>query len=635
MSSRTSIADAERMKSKETEVETGIEDSAGGPLSDTVALLAEKWDFQGLQSPSQESGKETGRDNRGQGNQRHPVGIAHLPNELAIEILSYLLPIDIIAFFRSNKLFVLLWADMPRVWGRAMQNVPELPPCPNSLNDKSYLLLLFSQTCSTCGVSVSVEMDPYSMSRLCESCSNTPVNKSAPEVNPEQARAVSVFIQKEHFAREKEKKKKIALFQSEVNHRLMNMNWTRETMEFGPWSIPHSKSAFDELTSRPESLTDEIWKDIEPKITVLLRNNYEARVLEENKKARKASLLELLAGLESQVSPKLRFKFHHPLSSTLGYVSSSPYRPFPDIATMLDWPIIKDLLETDYPVKEIIILFEKNQEAIQNLVAEWKHRIESRFANLVRHGRGSHVSGDSLQSTWLEPEKGSDPFADLTDDHKLLLRADALFYDTSSVFPNLLLTYGTILHQERLSGSSTSSSNSALPQSLLYFDQYRVCPEVQAMARALMASMQIPNASYLELSAIGAGFRCERCHELPFATWEQLVQHFTATSNIFKEMHSGLSGASDGGITYRNVHDPTLQIDRPLVGYYSIDSREKVGEMREVIAPEWAILRHTVDVHGIAEPIVNEHYSYQRTWGYTTDYGTQTYSLIPMDIPFF
>ncbi|KAG8686354.1 hypothetical protein FRC08_012547 [Ceratobasidium sp. 394] len=95
-----------------------------------------------------------------------------LPLEIFNQIMIYLLPADVLSLARSNKLIrnILMSRASRPLWQAAFHNIPQMPPCPQSLCEPQYASLVFSETCSKCGVKVLDDPDPYLRVRLCKPC---------------------------------------------------------------------------------------------------------------------------------------------------------------------------------------------------------------------------------------------------------------------------------------------------------------------------------------------------------------------------------------------------------------------------------------------------------------------------------
>ncbi|KAG8688622.1 hypothetical protein FRC08_011342 [Ceratobasidium sp. 394] len=73
-----------------------------------------------------------------------------LPLEIFNKITVYLLPADVLSLARSNKSIRnhLMSRGSRPLWHAAFYNIPQMPPCPQSLCEPQYASLVFSETCS-------------------------------------------------------------------------------------------------------------------------------------------------------------------------------------------------------------------------------------------------------------------------------------------------------------------------------------------------------------------------------------------------------------------------------------------------------------------------------------------------------
>ncbi|KAG8705695.1 hypothetical protein FRC09_002799 [Ceratobasidium sp. 395] len=100
------------------------------------------------------------------------AGMLSLPIEIITEVATHLTPPDLIILSRLTKDFraLLMRRSAAPIWASAIQNVPRLPNCPDDLCEAQYAALVYSKYCSTCGIGVTKQMDPYLNVRLCNSC---------------------------------------------------------------------------------------------------------------------------------------------------------------------------------------------------------------------------------------------------------------------------------------------------------------------------------------------------------------------------------------------------------------------------------------------------------------------------------
>ncbi|CAE6397280.1 unnamed protein product [Rhizoctonia solani] len=689
-SARLAKAKAKKVKLDKEDIYDDLEHDANFELTESEQE-EEQPPPRKRQRTATKSPKRTPRKKQVRGKQGLLADLVNMPIDIFTEIASHLLPGDIINLARSNKFFrnLLMHRSAMHIWHGAMKNVKRLPACPEGMSEPYYLSLLFSKTCSMCGGAVRGEMDPMLLVRLCGPCRNanlTPlyppsefmnllpyshsiaptkrrlasayvlradfqtlmdewkerklsVNKSALDAwieereemvdkRREQAGVLAEFLGYREFERKVELVDIKAARRSEIKRRLTELGWTNEDMDISWGSV--NRCIWDDLISQPKPLTDRSWTNILPKLTSILGANREGRLNAERdarQRARRARLLELVLGIKSKHYPALGFKVLYPVpSASLPTVNVSHQPPFPDLDSTLEWSIVKRLHETDATMPEMEANFEEHREEIEALIADWATRAQEHFVKLL--GGGPEVQGDILRPTTIVCDDGSDPFFNFSDDLKRLLRADSLFYKTTT--PSSIrqpLTYSAVFSDEGFAGSRMHPllwTKSFRPS--LDLDKFCLYREAQDVARALLADMAKPDASYLEMKGVGPNFVCGRCHVTDYLTWEQLIQHYLQQNQLCDAIQKTLSSLSDPGIIYNNVHDLVLDTDQPMVKYFSLgdsdddtndwSSRpqvcklcEKLPGMREVSAFKPTMLRHLRDVHEITTPKVDKHYA--------------------------
>ncbi|GAB1527101.1 hypothetical protein RhiTH_010276 [Rhizoctonia solani] len=417
--------------------------------------------------------------------------------------------------------------------------------------------------------------------------------------------------------------------QKQTQRRLEKLGWTDENLS-ALQTNKEMKSVWAKWVCRPESPTDKDWTDIEQKFMLLLEEDLAACPERTWKKDRAQILSEEFNKLLTQISPPVKFIIHHPQLSLWDHLPPLLYQPpFPSFIHLSDWEIIQDLWKTDLTKLDMLVLFDTHRQNIQAAIVDWKRGIESHFASLVYIKRRSRVPCHTVNPTLLRFESKANSFKDYTDKHKMLLRGNILFYNTkNSSLPPIPITYGKILQDSGLIASPDSlipGSTSLTPQ--VNLSVYNFYLEAHLVARALMKSMYIPKASYHLMVGLGGDFRCKRCLDAQQVTWVELIRHYIVASEAFKTDLKAFRLANKD-IMYRNVHDIHLPIKRPMVGFCSINPPQELSGrgskrckcllcteipgLKEVAAPEWAIFRHVMDVHSVAEPAMHLHYNSQR-----------------------
>lgn len=187
----------------------------------------------------------------------------------------------------------------------------------------------------------------------------------------------------------------------------------------------------------------------------MLEANRASRLAEEQaqrKRARKLKLEQIMDDIKA-ADPLLVDISISPLSSRSASDSNAPVvqvshrRLFPLVIDLLEYPIIKSLEETDVPASEMERHLEGHREEIKAHLLKWRVQTEGLLAELLRQGRVSDGLEKAAPVPKLPVQKSEpNPFNGVSDDLKLLLRADSLFEsgDASDETP---YTYDTRIFQ--------------------------------------------------------------------------------------------------------------------------------------------------------------------------------------------
>lgn len=252
----------------------------------------------------------------------------------------------------------------------------------------------------------------------------------------------------------------------------------------------------------------------------------------ERKAARRARLIQLFTNIRLDSVPNVRATIIRPVGAASGSSSSSTDDStveivhggiFPDFVDALEWPIIENLYETDVPISEMNTRFEEyqNNNEIGTLIAEWQARVEGHMAELLRKGRVS----DGLPKEVAEPtlpvaESAPNPLRHLSDDQKMLYRADS-FFEPIKGTP---LSPACLFDKVVSSGYLFNYKGSMRPvKGSFDVTAVKRNADAQAAARILLAALGKPDASFLEMKCPEQGYSCGRCHDSSTKTWEEMV----------------------------------------------------------------------------------------------------------------
>ncbi|CAE6448321.1 unnamed protein product [Rhizoctonia solani] len=269
------------------------------------------------------------------------LGLKNMPVEVLIEIARYVVPVDLIMLSRVNKFFRELFMDKrsATIWRSALQNLPELPPCPTDANlcEPQYVSMIFLNRCSLCGRYAPREMDSVLLVRFCARCRDRELvdlkrvtdpslvisskglvpgerNRSTFWCLYDEARAVKIklneltkagdqealkkwkderqeivekrrrvaqplsrWLKNRAREREEELERLKTTRATEVASRLIKLGWERvDFMCFEDWR--HNRQS---MVHNPKPLTEKIWDDILPHLLEHLEINRNRRLEEE------------------------------------------------------------------------------------------------------------------------------------------------------------------------------------------------------------------------------------------------------------------------------------------------------------------------------------------------------------------
>ncbi|CAE6405008.1 unnamed protein product [Rhizoctonia solani] len=488
-------------------------------------------------------------------------------------ITLFLNPEDILALARVNKFIraLLMRRSAKHIWRTAERNVEKLPPCPRHLTNPQYAVLVFTRECSSCGVIVSRMMDYALGVRLCNACRSAEIVKLsyAPEPlwdcvptssfakkhrmtetdfalkseidnlldrvcslpndldHPKVQRWITKKVKQKlerdkhatalieyalHTAGEKRKawndqKSRRA---QEVKTRLLALGWKEKHI-----AIVKSDSlkAWNSLVNLHKPITNQAWERLYPKLLRLLKfSKRQLRLArtETRRLDRYKVVEEMLTETRGAVSARVEMA---DISHTSLSKKGIPYMPFPSLSELVEYPIFKDLVETDRPTEATKIKFRSNSILVDKAVSEWRARLETHLIGLVNYGRNIRK-----RECWVGNELITDPvqfsfqftaasYTFITPENSILFRADSVF--ACNRYPLQLAFYpGTFtkyLDEEfkmpRLNEDGTSVLDSFCSK-VKYHTRGASC------AAALLKGLGRSDASHVEMEALGERFIC-------------------------------------------------------------------------------------------------------------------------------
>ncbi|CAE7148447.1 unnamed protein product [Rhizoctonia solani] len=614
------------------------------------------------ESKSEPPRKRTRRlDSKG-GQHAHKLGLKNMPVEVLIEIARYVHPLDLIMLSRVNKFFRELFVDKrsARIWQSAMHNLPTLPPCPDDVCEPQYAAMIFTKRCSLCGRYAPREMDSVLLVRLCARCRDRElvdtnrVTDSSLVISSrglvpgrshrwttwclyDEARAVKIKLDEltkagdqEALATWKEQRRKLvgkrqriaeplrgwlrnrereqerernmlkATRETEIKSRLVQLGW--EEVDFrcsDEWRYKQWKS----MVYNPKPLTEKIWNDILPHLLGHLEVNRNHRLEQERGyrlRSRRSYLDSWFNQIEDQLSPFAR------ASRTVSMFSTHMilYQASPKLSQMREWTEYKALVENDVPDEQFLVDFEEKKALFKDFLANWQRGLEKQLIRLLPDD--THPPDFTLlpfNNMVLDTGENVQPINTLPEGVQSLLRADTIFSSTPGGETSYFYPHDFHIFKS--------------PIEDVYYHS-----EASAISRALLNSIDSPDASYLSLRAMGDHFRCGRCPQaVSFGlNWQELVQHYLEKIRLSKRIVQA-HAQSNEGFVYICAHDiDSEKVDRPFVrvggkptrgsltSSYCVPCRKLGLSYRESQQYSQGIVDHIRDVHLIEAPEAGTHY---------------------------
>ncbi|CAE6520740.1 unnamed protein product [Rhizoctonia solani] len=568
------------------------------------------------------------------------IQLINFPHELLSEITKQLDPLDLIHLVRVNKFFRRLFLDRSTVgiWRTTLANVG-LPPCPDdSWSEPGYAALMFLKQCTECGEPAGRHADPIFLVRLCVKCRKEmameaptdditirlivprsqflvpskgnrrpywsmrnqyeEIKEELYELRRIQASDLLVFIDKRKKAvqnwekttmplvkwvenREKEYKMELNRLESdrrtEVEARLRKLGWEQADVQLCFYHSPEAKP----LLYKAKLLDDKDWSIMLPSDQEDMINGWLDSLpdrfggmkltfcQEESTESMNSGPIDILcARCRQQGAEKM----------TTALTVSLPTNRY-----VLKWPPVQELLNQDKPTEEFQHYFINKQDDLKGQLCGWRVNLEAALVKTLpedfkpvatQHGRYN-----------LGPERPARD-DDISTDLRTLLRADVIFKYDHKPTP--------------------------------VFD-----PISSAVAKAILNALHHPDASYLEMRALGPSFVCGRCTQDPsYLTWEEIVAHFVYEYERWKSASRWNEQYREqgGGITLVNTHGfddsskPLVQLVAEEDRAIASDAPKAKCKVCESIGQYyWTgpqhIAKHVQATHLINSPAQGTHYT--------------------------
>ncbi|KAJ1308459.1 hypothetical protein OPQ81_004163 [Rhizoctonia solani] len=530
-----------------------------------------------------------------------------IPVDVFKEIASFLTPGDILALARVNKFLrhLLMHRSAKHIWRAAERSVDRLPPCPRHLTNPQYAALVFSKECSSCGTTVMRQLDHILGVRLCNACRSVKVvelnyapspirdyiSTSSDIKNPrrneirfalkseiheladqwwdlpddyedpdvlrwinkklrrrlERAKHATALARYTHLAsiaREQALDDTKLQRVIDICSRLRTLGWKEKHIRM---ACEDSRKAWLSLVNIPKPLTDQAWTRLYPKLLRLLKSS-KRRLRDTRAKIRLSRRYKLVEEMLTKIrTTKLACLEIANTGSQLINNAGTSYMPFPVLSELLQCHVFKDLVETDRSLDATKAKFETYLLGLVN---------DDRNARKREYVTGNELVEDAAPFT---SQLTTASYDYVTSQNNVLFRADSVFSYNGHA-PVFYPGNFTSLFDIEFTVARSPEEDVAILD--LVCSRVKYCVQGASYVSAVLKELGRPDASHIEMEALGERFICGRCPSRTIHTWTSLISHVLHAYNC--EISISSRTHQRPGISYNNVHDWTAWAERPL-----------------------------------------------------------------------
>ncbi|KAF8686260.1 hypothetical protein RHS04_00139 [Rhizoctonia solani] len=358
--------------------------------------------------------------------------------DIRLLIARYVHPLDLIMLSRVNKFLRELFMDKRSalIWRSARENHLGLPTCPDEVSEPQYAAMLFTKRCSTCGGYAPREMNPILLIRLCGNCWLEELVDVNRVTDSSLLSVIGGPIPGQSY-----KWRSWCLYSEarEVKAKLNELNKAGDDEALRKWR------------SERHSLVEAKRRSAEPLSTWLRNRDRERAKNRDSLKALRQNEIEsrlIEIGWEKGdlvCYDGWRRKQWKSMVHTTKRVTDKGKLlvAFPRASEVYTWPECTPLIENDMPHEQFLNEFEAKKTGLQQLIGEWRHRLETQLIAALPKGTLRPTLESSPFTMTIHTTEIVQPVDVLPGDIRKLLRADAIFttshiHDHSQVFPTLL-----------------------------------------------------------------------------------------------------------------------------------------------------------------------------------------------------
>ncbi|EUC62643.1 hypothetical protein RSOL_424590 [Rhizoctonia solani AG-3 Rhs1AP] len=405
----------------------------------------------------------------------------------------------------------------------------------------------------------------------------------------------------------------------QIEARLFDEGWTEQSTK----PSPDNTTEWNKLVSQPKPLTDRIWNNLYPKLIPLLKSNqtYNDELDKKNRRRDRINKLQaLVASIRTALPPLVHLvRKTSPTdpepsppntSSTPSTAVNTDFtveQPFPSTNELLTWPMIKDIVDDDTSLAQVETRFNEIRDEFDQRVLEWRDKIERDLVAIWNGGREDEIKLESTSNgkgkgkgkavartikttrksrattgptdasgshsvdlvlpefvaTYTKPDgTPTTNISDLSPNLQLLLRADTMFGSADGFF--LDRTYPAIVPR-----AVPPCVILGVPEELNYGDRWNASrvkrnDEMSGVAKQLLMRAGRPDATSVEMKALGIDFRCGRCVRTFTNTWEDLVMHYNAEQKRHRHAQEIIRAAPERGFIFHATHGLEPESSQPF-----------------------------------------------------------------------
>ncbi|KAF8604800.1 hypothetical protein BDV93DRAFT_82107 [Ceratobasidium sp. AG-I] len=372
----------------------------------------------------------------------------------------------------------------------------------------------------------------------------------------------------------------------EITRRLKLLGWNYKDMEF-----PEGEEiAWVAIMNLNTPVTDKHWKNIRSRLEAMLQVNRQRRPAREKVKRQEARRVYLRTLWSAKKAEMETLNNNSSQSGSLVEAVSkvSHLMPIPELADALEWPVMRQLVESEILKKEVQARYDEQKFEIETATLNWCASIKSTLADLLRSGHSA--SGYSIGTRILgvmAQEVEPNLFEPLSTEMQLLLRADSVFCSPGGYRSALYEQY--LVSMRDFTGHSFEKEKDALKP--LNTSKLEFNPASSSIARAILRSLGRPeNMSFLELRLRNESFICGRCGDDQPKSWEEIIGYYIKRQQEWSSVELSLPWFARKGIACHHIHDINANSDKPLAKVLTPEERIILEARRDDKKGDWLLL---------------------------------------------